>query len=233
MAKRNDSIDRVKFYERMMLVIGDSSTGSLAARTGVNNRTINNMKLGYLPNANNLYKICNAMGISADWLMGLETVSMRRRGLGTGRKVMVDGWLFDTLKEAADYIGVKPAAVRYYMNKLDRPPKYHGHEIEWDVPKSAHQPPSRRAKVKDDTIQKVVDDAVQLGKDTRDDSNPELARRALLIERICKLTNNPVTVPGEEKVFAKGKAKAQAEMEKEMAASRKRKLREIREGEGK
>lgn len=163
MAKRNERIDWLLAYDRLMLACGDMPTCEMAARTGIGFAMCQKYKNGGTYGVSTLFRLCNCLGISADWLLGLEKSNKSRRGMGQGRKVMVDGYIFDTLADAADFIGVKPNSIRNYMKKLNRPPKYRGHEIEWDEAKMTRQPPGKREASKPDSIASIVDEAVALG----------------------------------------------------------------------
>ena len=163
MAKRNERIDWLLAYDRLMLACGDMPTCEMAAKTGLSCRQCYEYQNGRAYNISTLFRLCNCLGISADWLLGLEKSNKSRRGMGQGRKVMVDGYIFDTLADAADFIGVKPNSIRNYMKKLNRPPKYRGHEIEWDEAKMTRQPPGKREASKPDSIASIVDEAVALG----------------------------------------------------------------------
>ena len=163
MAKRNERIDWLLAYDRLMLVCGDMPAYELSARTGVSKNICRSCLSGRSYGIDVLFRLCNCLGISADWLLGLEKSNKTRRGMGQGRKVMVDGYIFDTLADAADFVGVKPNSIRNYMKKLNRPPKYRGHEIEWDEAKMTRQPPGKREASKPDSIASIVDEAVALG----------------------------------------------------------------------
>ena len=125
--------DKRAFHERLGRSIGNRSIAGLARDVGVSESTMGAIVNGRsVPGASTLAGICEALGVDANYLLGLrDEPTTRKRPPAKRQPIEVDGRRYETVPEAAEAIGTRPEYIRYQMRKFGEVHEYLGHRMRW------------------------------------------------------------------------------------------------------